>query len=221
MPDDRPILALLHTHKGHPAAFDAIAARVAPGLRLAHVVRPGLLERATAEGRVSPSLAAEVAAEVRAAAADAGAGAVLCTCSTIGAAAEAADAGVPVIRVDRPMAAAAVKAGRRILVVACLATAAEPALDLIEEEARRAGTAVQTRVELFAGAWAHFLDGDTQRYLRAVADGTMLVRRDADVVVLAQASMAGAAALLQDLPVPVLSSPAAGLAAAASLLGRG
>jgi hypothetical protein len=217
MPDDRPILALLHTHKGHPAAFDAIAARVAPGLRLAHVVRPGLLERATAEGRVSPSLAAEV----RAAAADAGAGAVLCTCSTIGAAAEAADAGVPVIRVDRPMAAAAVKAGRRILVVACLATAAEPALDLIEEEARRAGTAVQTRVELFAGAWAHFLDGDTQRYLRAVADGTMLVRRDADVVVLAQASMAGAAALLQDLPVPVLSSPAAGLAAAASLLGRG
>jgi hypothetical protein len=219
MPDARPILALLHTHKGHQAAFDALAARVAPGLRLRHVVRPGLLERAAAEGGVSASLAADVADAVREAAA--GAGAVLCTCSTIGAAAEGADAGVPVVRVDRPMAAAAVAAGRRILVVACLATAAEPALDLIEEEARSAGTTVQTRVELFAGAWAHFLDGDTQRYLRAVADGTMLVRRDADVVVLAQASMAGAAALLQDLPVPVLCSPAAGLAAAAELLGRG
>jgi len=219
MSDARPILALLHTHKGHPAAFDALAARVAPGIPLRHVVKPGLLERATAEGGVSAELAAEIAAEVRAAAA--GAGALLVTCSTIGAAAEAVDAGVPVIRVDRTMAAAAVRAGRRILVVACLATAAEPALDLIAEEARRAAVAVEPRVELFAGAWTRFLEGDMPRYLRAVADGTMLVRRDADVVVLAQASMAGAAALLQDLPVPVLSSPAAGLAAAAELLGRG
>jgi Asp/Glu/hydantoin racemase len=42
-------------------------------------------------------------------------------------------------------------------------------------------------------------------------------RRGADVVVLAQASMAPAAGLLADLPVPVLTSPRSAVARAVEL----
>ncbi|NEA02203.1 arylsulfatase, partial [Streptomyces sp. SID10116] len=48
--------------------------------------------------------------------------------------------------------------------------------------------------------------------------------RDADVIVLAQASMAGAEALVPEVRVPVLSSPRLGLTAAVALVagsGRG
>jgi hypothetical protein len=97
-------LALLHTSPVHVPVFDALRDETHPGLELRHVVDERLLERARAEG--PDAVAEDVAAVLRRAVAE-GARAVLCTCSTIGAVAEAADVGVPVLRVDRPMAAAA------------------------------------------------------------------------------------------------------------------
>jgi hypothetical protein len=147
----------------------------------------------------------------------AGARAILCTCSTIGGVAEAAAAtgrgGLPVLRVDRPMAAAAVTAGPRIRVLAALASTVGPTLDLIAEEA--GGREVTTDVSIVDGAWDRFAAGDQPGYLRLVADaidGTTC----ADVIVLAQASMAGAAAL-STVDIPVLSSPRLGFQAAARL----
>ncbi|NEC35981.1 arylsulfatase, partial [Streptomyces rubrogriseus] len=101
------MLALLHTSAVHVPVFDALRDAGHPGLELRHHVDAELLERARREG--PESVADAVAAVLRRAVAE-GARAVLCTCSTIGAVAEAAaaGAGVPVLRVDRPMAAAAV-----------------------------------------------------------------------------------------------------------------
>ncbi|MFE0795830.1 aspartate/glutamate racemase family protein [Streptomyces mutabilis] len=212
------MLALLHTSAVHVPVFDALRDEAHPGLELRHHVDAELLDRARREGPRAVTDA--VRAVVRRADAE-GARAVLCTCSTIGGVAEsvAADAGVPVLRVDRPMAAAAVAAGSRVVVLAALESTLAPTAELIREEARRAGRAVDVRVSLVEGAWSRFEAGDTEGYLRLVAEAAEAVT-GADAIVLAQASMAPARESAE-ATVPVLASPAPGLAAGAAAAGLG
>ncbi|MEV5789205.1 aspartate/glutamate racemase family protein [Streptomyces sp. NPDC052192] len=204
-------LALLHTSPAHIPVFDALRDEDHPGLDLRHFVAEDLLARARREG--PDAVADDVRALLGEAVAD-GARAVLCTCSTIGAVAERTDAGVPVLRVDRPMAAAAVAAGPRVVVLATVASTLEPTVALVEGEARRAGRRVEVRTVLVDGAWALFEAGDTDGCARAVADAADAVT-GADAIVLAQASMTPAQGLTTTA-IPVLSSPRRGLAAAAS-----
>ncbi|RSS51048.1 aspartate/glutamate racemase family protein [Streptomyces sp. WAC06614] len=183
-------LTLLHTSPVHVPVFDALRDRHHPGAVLRHLVAPELLDRARAEGP----------------------GAVLCTCSTLGGVAEALapELGVPVLRVDRPMCAEAVRLGPRIAVLAAVGSTLGPTTALIEEEAGAAPVRVRARV--VDGAWERFEAGDTGGYLARVAAAADAVT-GADVIVLAQASMADADALVRTA-VPVLTSPARGLAAA-------
>ncbi len=208
-------LALLHTSPVHVPVFDALRDRTEPGLTLRHHVDEELLARARAEGTRAVIPAVEHA--LARAAAD-GAYAVLCTCSTIGAVAEAAGeagraGGLPVLRVDRPMAAAAVAAGPRIVVLATIASTLEPTRALIEDEAQRSARPVRVRLELVPGAWERFEAGDADGCAKIVAAHADAVR-DADAIVLAQASMAPAEHLTTTR-VPVLASTRLGFAAAA------
>ncbi|MEU2286292.1 aspartate/glutamate racemase family protein [Streptomyces sp. NPDC013178] len=211
-------LALLHTSPLHVPVFDALRDETQPDLELRHFVDEGLLARARELG--PEAVAADVRTAVARAAAD-GAEAVLCTCSTIGAVAEAAASvtnGVPVLRGDRPMAAAAVAAGERVVVLATVESTFAPTSDLIREEAHRAGRAVTIRTLLVDGAWDRFEAGDTEMCARLVADAADTVT-DADAIVLAQGSMAPAQHLVRTT-VPVLSSPRPALAAGAEAARR-
>ncbi len=208
------VLALLHTSPVHVPVFDALRDRHHPHLRLRHFVDEELLHRARRE---SPDAVTDEVRAVLDRAVAEGARAVLCTCSTIGGVAETVGAGakVPVLRVDRPMAAAAVAAGPRVVAVATVESTLAPTVALIEDEARRAGRPVTVRPLLVGSAWARFQAGDTEGYVREVAGAADAIgSADADVIVLAQASMAPAQHLTTT-PVPTLSSPRPGLAAAA------
>ncbi|KJY32037.1 MULTISPECIES: aspartate/glutamate racemase family protein [Streptomyces] len=198
-------LTLLHTSPVHVPVFDALRDERHPGAVLRHLVVPELLDRARELGP------AAVAGQVREVLEGVG-GPVLVTCSTVGAVAESLGPGlgVPVLRVDRPMAAEAVRRGPRIVVLAALASTLGPTGELLAEEA--GGLPVTVRGRVVAGAWERFEAGDTEGYLEAVARAADAVE-EADVIVLAQASMAGAARLTRT-GLPVLSSPAPGLAAA-------
>lgn len=212
------MLALLHTSPLHIPVFDALRDEDHQGLELRHFVDEELLARARREGPEA------VAGAVRAALDEAvaeGARAVLCTCSTIGAVAEAAGAhvGVPVLRVDRPMAAAAVAAGPRVVVAATVESTLKPTVALVEEEARRTGRPVDVRTLFVDGAWARFEAGDIEGSARLVAAAADAVT-DADAIVLAQASMTPAQHLTTTA-VPVLSSPRPGLAAGAAAVRLG
>lgn len=210
------MLTLLHTSPLHVPVFDALRDEDHPGLELRHFVDEDLLSRARAKG--PDAVADDIRAVLARAVAD-GARAVLCTCSTLGAVAEAAGAEVPVLRGDRPMAAAAVAAGERVVVLATVESTFGPTTDLIREEAQRAGRPVTIRTLLVGGAWAHFEAGDTEKCARLVADAADMVT-DADAIVLAQGSMAPAQHLTRT-QVPILSSPRTGLAAAARAAQRG
>ncbi|MET7496500.1 aspartate/glutamate racemase family protein [Streptomyces sp900116325] len=206
-------LALLHTSPVHVPVFEALRDADHPGLALRHLVHEDLLARARDAG--PDAVRGDIEALLAGAVAE-GATAVLCTCSTIGGVAESAaeSLGVPVLRVDRPMAAAAA-ARDRVVVLAAIDDTLPPTLALLAEEAgdRR----VDIRTVLVAGAWARFEAGDRDGYLELVAAAADRVT-DADVIVLAQASMADAATRTAT-QIPVLSSPRPGLSAAAAAAG--
>ncbi|WP_427924137.1 aspartate/glutamate racemase family protein [Streptomyces sp. cg40] len=212
------MLALLHTSPAHVPVFDALRDEDHQGLDLWHFVDEELLARARREG---PEAVTDAVRDALAQAVAAGAQAVLCTCSTIGAVAESAgaDIGVPVLRGDRPMAAAAVAAGARVVVAATLESTLGPTVALVEEEGRRIGRPVAVRTLLVEGAWARFESGDDEGCARLVADAVDAIE-DADAIVLAQGSMAGAQHLTTTR-IPVLSSPRLGLGAGARAVRAG
>ena len=138
----------------------------------------------------------------------------------LSAAEEAAhEAEIPVMRIDRPMADAAVRAGRVIGVCAALAPTLQPTRALIENSAARAGRDVEIREFLFDDVWAAFRAGRLDDYYGGIAARLADAAREVDVLVLAQASMAPAADLCGALPVPLLSSPRIGFAEAARIAG--
>jgi hypothetical protein len=180
-----------------------------------HIVDESLLSEARDAGTITPDLEQRVGATIRGAI-EQDASVVLCTCSTIGGCAE--DIGqltsVPVLRVDRAMAERAVALGPRILVAAALASTLAPTRALLLDAAERAAKVVRITELLCDSAWARFEAGDHAGYTVAIAECLHGADGDADVIVLAQASMAGAVALCADLPIPILSSPRLGLEAA-------
>ncbi len=216
------VLGLLHTGRSHRDRFGALLRELAPpGVTWIQVVREELLRDAMAEAPAARQKAAIGAAlvELR----EQGAAQVLCTCSSIGRLAEivGAELVLPTLRADRPMAERAVAAGGRVLVVACLTSTLMPTAALLRECAAAADRRVEIETMLLPAAWHWFQAGDEPAFHRAIAEAVLDSELSADVVVLAQASMAPAAALLAQVPVPVLSSPRLGVdAALARLTGR-
>lgn len=144
---------------------------------------------------------------------------IVCTCSTLGAAAERFDRvfGSRILRVDRPLAEEAVSRGSRLVVVAALESTLEPTRALLEAEAARVGKRVALTMSLCPDAWHYFEGGDEEAYLRRVAEHVDEVEARGGVVVLAQASMAGAERFVRTAK-PVLSSPRLGVLGALKLL---
>ncbi len=213
-------LIFLHTAPVHVQTFEMLLRELRPQTRARHVVREDLLSAAQREGTQSSAIRAAVTDAVAGLEAAPGA-VVLCTCSTIGGIAEAAAAatGTKVIRVDRPMAERAVAAGPRIVVAAAASSTLAPTESLILEAAARAGVSVRIMPLVVEGAWPLFERGDLEAYLMKIADALQSAT-DCDVIVLAQASMAGAVDRCRGLAVPLLSSPRLGLESALAALAR-
>ena len=214
-------LAFLHTSPIHIVTFDRLLAEIDPSVVARHVVDESLLEDARAAGAITPTLEQRIAAALRHASAPDDA-TVLCTCSTIGGSAEAAGAraGQVVLRIDRPMAERAVALGERILVAAALPSTLAPTRALILDAASAAGKPIELRELLCEPAWAFFERGDLAGYAEAIAEQLRIGAGNADVIVLAQASMAAAAPLCADLGIPILSSPRLGLEAALAAVSK-
>ena len=207
-------LVMVHTVAGLVDLFDGLRAEIDPDVPVRHVVQAELLNDAIHAGQLTDGIRARTCAALLEAAD--GAGLVLCTCSTVGPGADdaAAEADVPILRVDRPMAEAAVAAGRRITVAATLATTIEPTANLVADAARRAGKEVEIGSIVFAEARARLVAGDAEGHARIIADGLHEAASSADAIVLAQASMTPALARCADIAIPLLTSPRSGLEAA-------
>lgn len=199
-------LTLLHTAQVHSATFDALRDQIAPGQALHHIVREDLLLRA--QTGIDDALSAEISALISSAD-----GTVVCTCTTLGPVAAQAGA----IRIDQPMMQAAAATPGGVLMAYCLNSTLGPSLDLLEDELRRTGTPAKVHPLPLTALWPLFEAGEAEAFAIGIAAeirDVVSAMPDLGSVVLAQASMAGAAALLQDLNIPVFCSPEMALRAA-------
>ncbi|MGF3056411.1 aspartate/glutamate racemase family protein [Microbacterium sp. YY-01] len=142
-----------------------------------------------------------------------GADLVMLTCSSISYLAEpaATEVGIPVLRIDEAVADNAVATGNRIAVLATLPTTLHPTTNLLKERAQVAGREPEFISEVIDGAFAAVAGGDRTTHDRLVAEAIERAAEQADVIVLAQASMASAAEAAH-VTVPVLTSIAPGIA---------
>ncbi|MFH5924190.1 aspartate/glutamate racemase family protein [Roseomonas xinghualingensis] len=206
-------IACLHTAESNVPIFEAaLRDSGLTDVELRHAVRAELLTRAEHSGGLTPEVTARTIEALHALCE--GADAVLLTCSTLGPATEAVDdtASCPILRVDAALAQAAVREGGRIVVLCTAETTIISTRLLFEDAARRSGATVTIR--LVPGAWEAFRAGEPKRYLSLIAKAAETAAHGgATRVVLAQASMAGAAQLAAIDP-PALTSPEAGLRAA-------
>jgi len=213
-------IVFLHTSDAHIATFDALRARIAPEVKIRHILRADLLEQAVAAGGVSSAVEA-AARDALAAAIGKETRVLVCTCSTLGQVAEQhdADAPVPVMRIDRPMADQAVLQAKNIAVCAALPTALSATAALVRTSAEYMQKPnVMVRDHLFSAAWKHFEQGNMEAYAAEIARGLRGAAFSADLILLAQASMEGAVALCQDIAIPIWSSPETGFRAALALM---
>ena len=214
-----PTLALLHTTAVTVPALGAMAREELPGVRAVNLLDDSLLPDVIAAGEVTAAVRGRLRAYVEQAAA-LGAAAVMSCCSSIGEAMEeiGRTAPLPVWRIDEAMAEEAAGAGRRIGVLATVSTTLGPTARLVERACERAGRGAEVDARVVDGAFAALGAGDGERHDRLVRAALEAMLERADVVVLAQASMARIASALPPQPVPILTSPASGLRRAGARL---
>lgn len=199
-------VGLLHTAPVHVATFNELVGELAPGWTAEHLVDESLLERARLDGLATVSDAVGRALLDLAAR---NVELIVCTCSTIGGLAEASagTVDVRVVRVDRPMAELAVATGGRVAIVAALESTIGPTTELVSGISAGRGVHIEIATHVVAEAWERFEAGDLDGYARVIAAVLPSLAASADVVVLAQASMAGAVGIAGEVGIPVLASP--------------
>jgi Asp/Glu/hydantoin racemase len=203
-------LGLIHTSATLIPVFQQLCKEHLPGINTFNIVDDSLVKNIIARGEVTPSIFKRVADYV-ASAEDWGADYVLVTCSSIGAPVEAAaeKAGIPVLRVDQPMADLAVQTGKRIGVIATLQTTLQPTSDLVKRRAELAGKEIELTSTVVEGAFDALMSGDAAKHDELVANALRKLAKQVDVILLAQASMARVVDTLsdEDKTVPIVASP--------------
>ena len=201
-------LAFIHTGHVLIPVFAQLAKEHLEGIDVFHMLDESLIRNTIADGGLSKPTARRLMGMIESARGG-GADAVMVTCSSIGEGVAIArrQFDFPILRVDEAMAEKAVESGGRIGVAATLRTTLEPTVALLRETAARAGRDVEIVPQLSDGAFECLIAGDAPRHDRMLSASLSDLRKDVDIIVLAQASMARVAAQFNGPGPRILSSP--------------
>jgi len=192
------------------------------------VVDDSLLNDTRKAGHMTKDVARRLVGYVQLAEAH-GSDCVLLTCSSVSPAVDVARlvVNIPVLKIDEPMAEAAVALGNRIAVLATVPTTLGPTSELIRAAASKAKPAgahdapVVIKTFLCDDAFDALARGDVDRHNDLLLKHIVKAASEFDAVVLAQASMSN---IIPRIPAEVsgrvLTSPRLGLRRTADVLAR-
>ena len=216
-------LAMIHTVTGVLPLFQDLCQELMPDVKRFNIADEGLLRMVLSAGGLTPAIHRRLCEDVLCAEA-AGADAVLVTCSSISPCVDVAQkmVSIPVLKIDEPMADKAVSLGKQIVVVATASTTLKPTSQLIADRSQIAGKKTTVEAILCEGAYDALMANDMPRHDRIVTEYLYRAMQKADVVVLAQASMARVANAIPEAEkrVPVLSSPRMGVERTRDVISR-
>lgn len=203
-------LGLVHTSATLVPIFQQLCSEYLPDVAVFNIVDDSLIKDVIKKNELTKVTAKRVVDHIGSASV-AGADFILVTCSSIGAAIEAAAAltPVPVLRVDQPMADLAVETGQKIGVIATLPTTLGPTSDLVKRRAALAGKEIELTAVLCEGAFEALMNGNPDQHDESVSKALVELSKQVDIIVLAQASMSRVVDALaeEDKRVPILASP--------------
>jgi Asp/Glu/hydantoin racemase len=193
-----PRIALIHAT---PVAIEPICDAFAsswPQARISNLLDDSLSADLAAEGRLSEQMIERFVTLARYCAGT-GAGAILFTCSAFGLAIEAARAAVaiPVLKPNEAMFDEALEAGRTLGLLSTFPPSIPSMVRELEDEAARRAAPISIRTATVADAMSALQRGDAKRHDDLIAETSASSEfRGCDVLMLAQFSMARAAACL-------------------------
>jgi Asp/Glu/hydantoin racemase len=206
----RKTLGLVHTSATLVPVFAALCKEKLPDVTVFNIADDSLVKGIRDAGSLTATIARRVTGYLESAEL-AGADYIMVTCSSIGPAVEAGAKliGVPVLRVDQPMADKAVATGKSIGVIATLSTTLDPTADLIQRRAQLAGKQIELTSKLVEGAFEALMGGDGATHDAKVGAALKELSKQVEVIVLAQASMARVVDVLpaEEKRIPILASP--------------
>lgn len=213
---------IIHTSSVSVEHLNQLFSELAPDVEVRNIIDDSLLPEVLSTGGLTPGVCRRICAYA-VQAESAGADLIFNQCSSVGEAADIAAklVKVPLVKVDEKMAEVACRTGRRIGVVATLATTMGPTVRLVQKTAERLDRRIEIVQRLCEGAFDKLISGDKKAHNAMVIEGIRELAKEVDVVACAQGSMV---ALLPDLgqtPVPVLTSPRLGVERAVEVLTSG
>jgi aspartate/glutamate racemase len=152
---------------------------------------------------------------------EAGADGILLACSTFNYAAELARPmiNIPIMQIDRPMMELAVQQGRRVGMLATLATTVPSSERLLRIVAAEQGREVEITTVLRPEAFAAISKGDAATHNHILLEEIDKLSDKVDSIVMAQLSMSALAPVLGQTRVPVYNSGTTGFARIRKTLG--
>lgn len=213
-------IAVIHTSFAIYESIDREIKRVMPDCKIYNIADSRMLQDAVDHGGIYPGIIKRMNAYIAAAEAM-GADVILNACSSVGAAFDIARKAttVPTIRIDEPMAEAAVENAKRIAVYGTVATTLKPSCELIRRVAAEKGKDTEVDSILIDGAFDVLAkEKNVDKHNSMVMEKINATYRDYDAIVLAQASMAVLLPLLHSLGKPVFYSLQSGVARVKEIL---
>jgi len=208
-------LTLISTGIGVVEKIVSLVRQERPDMRVHNIIDDSVIPSIVANNNVVPPGVIRRLSAYCHLAEEGGAEAILVTCSSISEIVDIARhlVGVPIFKIDEPMAEiAASRSRRRIGIAATLNTTLDPTERLIRSKVSALGKHIEIQSDLCGGAFQALWKGDSRTHDEIVIKVVRALLSDCDIVVLAQASMARAAERLKrEEQERVLTSPASGV----------
>lgn len=204
-------ITLISTGLNTASLMSQFFAKELPEITTRNIVDDSLVKEIIANDNVIPPGVVRRVCSYVISAEMSGADLVVITCSSISVIARVAQhsVGIPVMRIDEPMAEVAVERADRIKVLATISSTLDPSVQLIEEKSRQRGKEIVLDPFLCERARQFLDEGNPEGHDRILREEIEKALKKFDIVVLAQASMGR---VLDTLAVEkrgnVLTSPA-------------
>jgi Asp/Glu/hydantoin racemase len=201
-------VAFVHTVGTVLDQFRARTKAEFPELDVFHVLNEGLLQDLL-RGKPADGVFERLAEQLHVVE-ESGADLIVVTCSSTSPGVDVARErlGIPVLKIDDPMARLAVATAHRIGLVCTATSTLEASSKLLRNHAAAQGREIELEPILLSDAYDALLSGDRETHDRIVLAAATELAAKVDLVVLAQASLAPLQVqLAAAVSVPVLASP--------------